>query len=611
MIVNQSCTIASRIKTRITSNQRLLSYLLGAAVGVVSGLVAVGFRYLILAMGLIFTLVPQVLGIWGWILIPALGGILVGGITVKFAPEAKGHGVPEVIEAYHLHSGEMRLRVPLLKALASSICIGSGGSCGREGPIAQIGAGVGSSMASVLKLGKNSTKTLVICGMSSGIAATFNAPLGGTLFGIEVVSGGVLGYSIIPVILSSVIATAVVGLLLGPSVSFNAPQFVLGTYPELGLYLILGIFLGLLSVVWMRLFYLIEDQFDKIRTSPYGLPVLGGLMTGILAFVALYVENLTSYSGVYDSTDIYFPAIMGVGYPFIDAALIGQASLIALLVFGVLKIFATSFTLGSGGSGGVFAPTLFIGAALGGAFGQVSNLLIPGIVPNPLAFALVGMAALFAGSGRAPITCIVIIMEMTLDYAMILPLMIAVSTAYLISVSLEEESIYTLKLARRGTQLGKGYYIGALKAVKISEIMTKFPTVLYPTMTVPEVYQIMTETNHTKFPVIDDSGHALGCLVVEDIKKQRREDGTLILVRDLMKTTFLKLDPECTVDSVLHAMMERDEGHAIVVDPKDLSLMIGFVSKTDVLRAYEVAILNLRKEGTDIEEIPLLEELGP
>ena len=141
--------------------------------------------------------------------------------------------------------------------------------------------------------------------------------------------------------------------------------------------------------------------------------------------------------------------------------------------------------------------------------------------------------------------------------------------------------------------------------------MTKFPTVLYPTMTIPEVYVIMTETNHTKFPVVDQSGHALGCLVVEDIKKQRKEDGTPFLVSDLMKTSYLKLDPECTVDSVLHAMMERDEGHAIVVDPQDLSMMIGFVSKTDVLRAYEVAILNLRNEGADIEDILLLEEIGP
>ncbi|MFW9919132.1 MAG: chloride channel protein [Candidatus Thorarchaeota archaeon] len=608
--MNQSCSIITRAKHRLTGNQRLLSYLLGAAVGVVSGLVAVGFRYLIFGMGLMFVIIPQILGVWGWILIPAIGGILVGAITVRYAPEAKGHGVPEVIEAYHLHSGEMRLRVPLLKALASSICIGSGGSCGREGPIAQIGAGVGSSMASVLKLGKTGTKTLVICGMSSGIAATFNAPLGGTLFGIEVVAGGVLGYSIIPVILSSVVATAVVGILLGPSISFHAPQFVLATYPELVLYLILGILLGLLSVIWMRGFYLIEDQFEKIRTSPYALPVLGGLMTGILAFLALWVENISSYSGVYDSTDLFYPAIMGVGYPFIDAALIGQASLLALLVFGVLKIFATSFTLGSGGSGGVFAPTLFIGAALGGAFGQVFNIVFPGSVPNPMAYVLVGMAALFAGTGRAPITCIVIIMEMTLDYAMILPLMIAVSTAFFVSSSIEEDSIYTLKLSRRGTQLGKGFYIGALKAVKISEIMTKSPTILSPTMTVSEVYDIMTESTHTKFPVVDESGHALGCLVVEDIKKQRKEDGTLLLVKDLMNTSFLKLDPECSVDSVLHAMMERDEGHAVVVDPQDPSLMVGFVSKTDVLRAYEVAILNLRKEGNEIEEIEILEELG-
>jgi CIC family chloride channel protein len=609
--VSTTSTLMSRVKKRLEHSQRLVLYLLAAVVGAVSGLVAVGFRYLIFLMGLFFILVPQTMGVLGWVLIPVIGGIFVGFLTNRYSPESKGHGVPEVIEAYHLHGGSMRLRVPMIKTIASAISIGSGGSCGREGPIAQIGAGVGSSIAASLKLGQNGTKALVICGMSSGIAATFNAPLGGTLFGVEILAGGVLGFSIIPVILSSVVATSVVRVLLGSNVSFHSPEFLLVTYPELLLYLVLGLIIGVLSVVWIRGYYVIEGAFEKMRTTPYALPAIGGVMTGVLGFLAIWVADATSYSGVYSPTDLHYPPIMAMEYPFVDAVLVGEVSIAALLVFGVLKLFTTSFTLGSGGSGGVFAPTLFMGAAFGGAFGLVAATLFPWAVFDPMAYALVGMAALFAGSGRAPVTCIVIIMEMTLDYTMILPLMIAVSISYFVSQGIEEDSIYTLKLSRRGVKIGKGFYIGALKAVTISEIMTESPTILTPDMTVDQVYDVMMTTTHTKFPVIDKNGITLGCLVVEDIKKQRKEDGTPYLVRNLMRRSFLRLDPDCSVDSVLHAMMERDEGHAVVTNCDNHCVMIGFVTKTDVLRAYEIAILNLRKNGTEIEEIPLLEDIGP
>lgn len=250
--------------------QRIRLYALGAIVGVVSGLTAVLFRWLILGIGVLFVMLPSLLGAYGWILAPAVGGLCVGFIVQKYAPEAKGHGVPEIIEAYALRGGKIRMRVPLLKSLASAICIGSGGSCGREGPIAQIGGGVGSSIASFLKLNKRMTKTLVVCGVSSGIAATFNAPLGGTLFGIEVIAGGIAGFSIIPVILSSVIATAVADFVLGAQPSFQAPMFMLGNYFELGLYLLLGLILGVVSVIWTRGFYAIEDvpKGTSIRMKP-------------------------------------------------------------------------------------------------------------------------------------------------------------------------------------------------------------------------------------------------------------------------------------------------------------------------------------------------------
>jgi CIC family chloride channel protein len=586
--------------------QQIRLYTLGAIVGVISGLVAVGFRLLISGTSSLFVIIPNYLGPWGWLIAPAVGGLLVGIIVQRYAPEAKGHGVPELMDAYSMRGGRIRMRVPLLKSLASAICIGSGGSCGREGPIAQIGGGVGSAIARTLKLNTRMTKTLVVCGVASGIAASFNAPLGGTLFGIEVIAGGIAGFSIIPVVLSSVLATATANAILGSQPSFQAPLFTLGNYFELGLYFALGVILGLASVMWTRGFYRMEDFFERVRIPKYALPVLGGFIVGGIALGVILMEDSFIYSGLFKPGEPYFPATMGVGYAFMDAALVGNVTLAVLFSFGMLKALATSVTLGSGGSGGVFAPTLFIGTALGGSFGLLFSILFPGLVLEPMAYAIVGMAALFAGSGRAPITCIVIIMEMTSDYSMILPLMIAVSTSFMIASSIEEESIYTLKLSRRGVKVRRGFYIGALKEAKAVHVMTESPTVLNPAMSRSEVLRIVDETQHTKFPVVSDDGMIVGTLITEDLFCEQDEECEL-RVKDVMRTDFLHISPDSSMDSVLHTMLERDEGHAVVVDPRIPNMMLGFITKADVLKAYELAIVRLREEGESVDAIDPLD----
>jgi chloride channel protein, CIC family len=238
--------------------------------------------------------------------------------------------------------------------------------------------------------------------------------------------------------------------------------------------------------------------------------------------------------------------------------------------------------------------------------GLVFALIAPGWVPESsvITFALVGMAALFAGSGRAPLTCIVIIMEMTQDYFLILPLMIAVSAAFLISSLIEEESIYTMKLSRRGVQIRQGTHIGALKSIEVKEIMTENPTILSPDMTVEEVFKIIDETHHTKFPVISEGRKVIGILIAEDLfQGPKMEDGKEIRVKDLMNPDFLHISRECTMDGALQAMMKRDEGHAVVVDPTKPTIMVGYITKADVLKAYEIAILRLQKSGIDVEDI--------
>ncbi|MFW9787024.1 MAG: chloride channel protein, partial [Candidatus Thorarchaeota archaeon] len=403
--------------------------------------------------------------------------------------------------------------------------------------------------------------------------------------------------------LASVVAVALADSILGTAVSFQAPLFSLGHPLQLVFYLILGITIGLVSVIWMRGFYFIEDVLEKIRVSKYILPAIGGLLTGLLAIGTIYFENVFAYSGKFAINEPYYPAIMGVGYAFIDATLVGEVMLGALFIFGLLKLLATGFTLGSGGSGGVFAPSLFIGASVGGSLGLIFETLIPWADSEPMAFALVGMAALFAGAGRAPITCIVMLMEMTADYSLILPLMIAVSASFLVSSLIEPESIYTMKLSRRGVKIQSGIHISALRTIHASEVMTKDPTILSPNMTTTEVFEIIDKTHHTKFPVIDDFGNVIGIMIAEDLFHEPKEDGTEYRVRELMNPDFLHLAPGCTMDSALQAMIKRDEGHAVIVDSDNPHSMIGYITKADVLKAYEIAIFRLQKSGVDVEDI--------
>ncbi len=582
--------------------QRVILYVLGAIIGAASGLGAVIFRYLVLYPSYFFAAIPAHLGMIGWVIAPVLGGFLVAGLTYKYAPEAKGHGVPEVITSYSLQAGRMRDRIPIVKSIASGLSISSGGSCGREGPIAQIGAGIGSVIATRLNLGKKERKTLLVCGLSSGIAATFNAPLGGTLFGIEIIAGGIVGFSIVPVILASVVGTAVSYTLIGPEVSFRAPPFALEDPAQLIFYLFLGLLLGVGSIVWNRGFYYIEVFFERLKISGYILPAIGGLLVGLMGILSIFLENMMGYSGLFAPDEPYFPAIMGVGYAFIDATLAANVALGVLVLFGILKAIATSLTLGSGGSGGVVAPTLYIGAAFGGAFGLFFSIIFPSIITQPMAFALVGMAALIGASNKAPVTSIMIVMELTRGYSMILPLMAAVSASYLVSYVIDETSISTMKLVREGVILEPGLHVGALKAIEVGEVMTCSPTILRPDMTTEDVLEIVDKTHHTKYPVIDYDGRVVGSLITEDLFSETKS-GEERIVRNLMNKDFLRISPSCRMDSALHAMMIRDEGHAVVSEASEPEKMLGFITKADVLKAYEIAIFRLQQRGMDIEDI--------
>ena len=549
---------------------------LGMVAGVAGGLGAIIFRLMIDINHFIFFnfLLPNInlFGLnWGILILPALGGLLMGPIIMKFAPETKGHGVPEVMEAVALKGGKIRKRVAIFKIIVSSVTIGSGGSAGREGPIAQIGASIGSLCGEIFKLDPHDVRLLVVCGLSAGIAGTFNAPLGGMLFGLEVLYREIGLFYAIPVALASVVGAAIVSTYYGPKPSFIAPSSLTFTNPsELILYFILGFIFGILSVLWVKLFYKIEDLFNIIRLHDRYKLALGGVVTGLIG--VFYPEH----------------GILGVGYEGINLALAGEISLMVLFILGILKMVATAFTIGSGGSGGIFAPSLYIGTMFGGVLGLLFDSIFPELVNEPFTYSLAGMAALFAGAAQAPITVMIMIPEMSRDYSLFPPLMISSATSFIISyLFLKGSSIYTLKLERRGIKFKIGKAI--LEYIKVEEVMTKKVISVRKDIPLSALELLVEESGHHNFPVIE-KGKLIGMVTYDELLKIPPRERSKIKIEDILNKEIHIAYKDESVQSALDKMYRYKISALPIVDENDPDHLVGILTHSDVLRAYEIAI---------------------
>jgi len=544
-------------------------------VGLGGGLGAVAFRWLINSFRHFFF---DVMRDWLWfmgpayvVVVPALGGLIVGLLVYFFAREAKGHGVPEVMEAIAIRGGRIRPVVVVVKSLASSVCIGSGGSVGREGPIVQIGSALGSTVGQLLRLSDERVRNLVACGAAAGIAATFNAPIAGVIFALEVILGEFSVAYFSTVVISSVTASVVGRIAFGNVPAFVIPEYSLVSPWELLLYVLMGGLAGLVALLFVRVLYWSEDLFDDWRFPEYVKPAAGGLLVGVIGF--------------------YFPQVFGVGYPAIGDALLGRMALGIMGLLILLKILATSLTIGSGGSGGVFAPSLFIGAMAGGVFGTVAHRILPGITAAPGAYALVGMAAVFAGAAHAPITAIIILFEMTNDYRIILPLMLATVVSTLLAQRLYPESIYTLKLSRRGVRLEHGRDIDVMQGVLVGEAMTTHVETVDADLALPELDLAFRETHHHGFPVLDASGELFGVVTIQDLERAKeRESINGLLVRDVATRRVLVAYPDEPVWAALKRLGTRDVGRLPVVDRQNPKRLVGAIRRHDIVRAYQVGI---------------------
>ncbi|MFH1241642.1 MAG: chloride channel protein [Pseudomonadota bacterium] len=554
--------------------------ILALITGLGGGFGAVGFRHLIGLFQTIFYGSPSdLLDViqstpWYWmIVIPAMGGLVVGPIVYFFAREAKGHGVPEVMEAVAMRSGIIRKRVVFIKTLVSGVCIGSGGSVGREGPIVQIGSALGSAIGQFLKVSGDRIRTLVGCGAAAGIAATFNAPIAGSMFALEIILGdfGLATFS--PIVISAVVATAVSRHYLGDSPAFIVPAYKLVSFWELPMYAVLGLFCAGVAVSFTVLLYRFEDIFEAWRFPEYLKAALGGLILGAMGLL--------------------FPNVLGIGYGTIDLSLMEKISWWLMLILIPCKIAATSITIGSGGSGGIFAPSLFLGAMTGGFFGTLVHNIFPSVAASSGAYSIVGMGAVVSATTHGPLTAILMLFEMTGDYKIILPLMIACIIGSLAGGHLLRESIYTMKLVRRGVDIKAGKEVNVLRSMSVKDVMNPQVETVTENLTLGELAAKIAKSKYNSFPVLNDDGRLTGILSFLDYHDAAFDENLrdLVVAKDLATTDVVTVSLDDNLYDALEKITLKDFSILPVVSLDDTTKLMGVLSRRDIVGAYNKAVV--------------------
>ena len=555
-------------------------------IGLISGLGSVVFFYLLnisnnLFLGTFVNYHAPVEGIhyttpfkitgYNYLMLPiitTIGGLISGFLVYTWAPEAEGHGTDAVIASFHNLRGVIRKRIPIIKTLSSVAVIGSGGSAGREGPIAQIGAGFGSWLDSFFHLSDRDRRIAVICGTAGGIGSIFKAPLGGAIFAIEVLYKRDLeADALISSFISSVIAYSVFSAFFGFSPIFATPKYFFENAIDLVFYTVLGLVCAVFAKLFVKIFYFTRDLFRKINIPNHFKPAIGGLVVGIIG--------------------IFVPEVLGSGYGWIQLAIDGQLILLLLIVLIFAKMITTAFTIGSGGSGGVFAPSLFIGAMLGSAFGLLVELIFPEVPVDTRAFVLVGMAAFFAGAAKVPIAAIVMVSEMTGNYDLLAPLILACATAYIFSgtASIYENQV----LSRAHSPVHRGEFtVDLIEKVQVKDVMPRKVITVSPDDTIKHVSKLISETHHLGYPVVDETGKLVGIITYADVLRVPIRKAKKTKVKEIMTKKLVTIHPNDTLEYALRRMFECKHGHLPVVDQEDPTKLLGMISKSDIISGHEI-----------------------
>jgi len=581
----------SRTTEKFHIDENTAIIVLASLIGLIGGIGAVGFRTMIeaiqnLALGS-HTDILQTVTDLPWqtkLMLPAAGGLIVGPLVYYFGRETKGHGVPEVMEAVALRGGKIRPRVMLLKTFVSAVTIGTGGSVGREGPIVQIGSSVGSAFGQWLGVSQDKLKVLVACGAAAGIAATFNAPIAGVMFSIEIILGNYAITTLVPLIMASVMATIIGRWYFGDIPAFEIPAYGLNSAWEIVPYILLGIITGVVAVGFVRLLYGLEDFTDRISIKGWVKTPL------ILLIVGLMV--------------IQFPQVYGVGYDTITQVLKGETVWYLLLLLLPVKMMATSVTLAAGGSGGIFAPSLFLGAVFGGLFGSMMQVLFPDLVVSSGAYAVVGMSAMVAGTTHAPITAFLIIFELTGDYKLILPIMICSILATFIASMIKKDSIYTMKLTRRGVDLAKGAEVTIMQTTKVEDVLDANVMPLHENTGFNDILDKVIRDNEFCYYVVDDGHRFQGSFNVHDVKEIMNEKSLagLVVAKDLIPISVNpSVDTGASLAQCLKKFSLYDTEEMAVVADEATGRFVGRIGRKDIMNFYNREIL--RQETTGLKFI--------
>lgn len=590
---------------RRRSSEAVILVLLSIVVGLSSGAGVWVFKRLIdLFHALAFDVLGRFLaplGSWSAVIPTVLGALAVGWIARRLIGSERHSGVAGIMESVALAGGRLAYKLVPAKTVAAAFSIGVGASVGPEDPSVQIGSNFGSMIGQVMRLSDERTRSLVAAGAAGGIAAAFNAPIAAVFFALEIILGEFSGAALSIVVLSSVISAAFTQAVSGREPAFHVPAYTLNSVWDFPLYLVLGLLAGIVAALYIRAIYAIRDGFHRTTFPEWTKNVFTGLIVGGVGLV--------------------LPQVLGIGYGTISDIFAGvNLPILLLLALLFAKLLLTPLSLGGGFQGGVFAPSLYLGAVLGGAFGLAARAALPALDIAPPAFAMVGMAAVLAGAVRAPLTAILLLFEMTNDYRIILPLMFAVIISVLVSERLQHESVYTLSLLRKGIRLERGRDVEVLEGLAVSEVMTKNPPTLRAADTLDHALEAFTATHSHGFPVLDERGELVGMLTISDLENAQKQQALASAARPAAENspstplnalpgaeppgrpwTDLRVGDICSHDlivgyaaeslaSAMRRMSARDIGRMPVVEEGDPLHMVGLLRRADIIRAYEIAL---------------------
>lgn len=548
---------------KIMTSQTLSLGGLALLVGLTTGMGVWLFKWLIeLVRGFTTSLVHG----WMAILPPVIGGVIVGLVAHYLIGNEKLHGTAGIMQSVALTGGRLRYQNAPVKTAAAILSIGSGASVGPEDPSVQIGANLGSMFGQVFHMSDERIRTLVAAGAASAIAAAFNAPIAGVFFALEIVLGEISGNALGMILVAAVTSSVFTQAVAGSSPAFQVPAYAFNSVWELPLYLALGLLSGPISAMYVRLLYRMQDLFGGWNAPRPLKTASAGLAVGLVG--------------------LFLPQVLGVGYETIGEVLnkndLGLWLLIALLI---AKLILTPVSIGGGFLGGVFAPSLFVGATLGGAFGMLMANLFPSLGVSPAAFALVGMAAVLAGAVHAPLTAVLLLFEMTNDYRIILPLMFSVAISLVLSQRIQRDSVYAMGLARHGIRLDRGRDVEVMSAITVGEAMRPGTESLPESMNLIEAAETLSKMRHHGLPVVDAGSRLSGIITVQDIERATGET-----VGDACTRQVEVAFPDETLNMALRRMSRRDVGRLPVVSRENPRQLLGVLRRADVIHAYDIAL---------------------